>query len=32
MRAIQIHEFGDPAAIEVHEVEDPAARKGPGAH
>ena len=23
MRAIQIHEFGDPAAIEVHEVEDP---------
>lgn len=23
MRAIQIHEFGDPAAIEVHQVEDP---------
>jgi len=25
MRAIQIHEFGDPAAIEVHQVDDPAA-------
>src|SRR6056297_1807467 len=23
MRAIQIHEFGDPAAIEVHQVENP---------
>lgn len=23
MRAIQIYEFGDPAAIEVHQVEDP---------
>lgn len=23
MRAIQIHEFGDPSAIEVHEVDDP---------
>src|SRR6056297_2551987 len=25
MRAIQIHEFGDPAAIEVHQVDDPEA-------